>query len=779
MDATKDHSRLAESELTVVFEALNRKLSRVPLRRLLNHRDQFGFDVDFDEETLLSFLLKSATYEAFPDDPQPQTSHPFASSSSDAPLSLLRNLVDTSAVLNNTLLAYSNSSFSDHKFVSILRQSTALIHGLHASEQDTRRRVDALKARDRAGASIVYGEPIPLDRDVITEWCISRIEQWGRKMGMEIFKDEERNGHTVVMLGGKVLVVEVDFAIQRSAFDVSDSRISVASVKTSHALSSGTTGNTLERSTSLDEFILRTWNIYLDEVQSDAVESSMRAAQLAKDIQSHLAYLMKLDVLASQEGDTGLRWFNDLGLISAVTERVAKAEIDSLTPSNVNSPVQLDIFLSRAHALAIPYLVAPSMSFLVYLSPLAYYTLVCTSQTESSAANPSTQRLDPFSKLDVLPSTLHSRLYRMDSRPPGTTIATLALTRVSSLSTGYEPHNEQRPHLGRPHFRLPGTSALASLDHTFPVYPNIPLPPAETSINSTGMRDVWMLDFTNGNRSTGIVMTHSRMCEIQQIVNPASAMGRMMQMEIPPLPGSWLGLLINPTQPPSERYIAIYHSPSNAHPPLRLRLTAPNEAGFLLEKIPIVRDQCWMNETLKTVDWVAEDLMPDIDDSGNATEDELSALLNGTYTPSRIPVNVFLPARPPSFPGSGMDVSEELDSDAESAVPGLASISMSSNVTTPAPCLALAFAVHVSGQPGQSSSAIRTGLSQAALVLRHDRSRRRGIRVDVNVSLDDGNGLSGGKRPPGQLLDELEESIRRGGAFGAAGRVWVWAAQGA
>ena len=54
----------------------------------------------------------------------------------------------------------------------------------------------------------------------------------------------------------------------------------------------------------------------------------------------------------------------------------------------------------------------------------------------------------------------------------------------------------------------------------------------------------------------------------------------------------------------------------------------------------IVRDQCWTNETLKTVNWVAEDLMParederdDVDATG-APEKELEALLKGKF---RIP----------------------------------------------------------------------------------------------------------------------------------------------
>lgn len=51
----------------------------------------------------------------------------------------------------------------------------------------------------------------------------------------------------------------------------------------------------------------------------------------------------------------------------------------------------------------------------------------------------------------------------------------------------------------------------------------------------------------------------------------------------------------------------------------------------------IVRDQCWINETLKTLDWVAEDLMPDIEgdeddmDIAGAPEEDLEALYKGKH----------------------------------------------------------------------------------------------------------------------------------------------------
>lgn len=44
----------------------------------------------------------------------------------------------------------------------------------------------------------------------------------------------------------------------------------------------------------------------------------------------------------------------------------------------------------------------------------------------------------------------------------------------------------------------------------------------------------------------------------------------------------------------------------------------------------VVRDQCWINETLKAVNWTKEDEEMKNEDLGNhATKEELEALLNG------------------------------------------------------------------------------------------------------------------------------------------------------
>ena len=97
--------------------------------------------------------------------------------------------------------------------------------------------------RKRSG--ITYGEDIPLDRATIVDWALSPLEAWGASAGMEAFKEEERNGRMTVMLGGKVLVIDVDLAIDRT--DPEKPTVSVAAVKTSYAIPNVATSSTTQR----------------------------------------------------------------------------------------------------------------------------------------------------------------------------------------------------------------------------------------------------------------------------------------------------------------------------------------------------------------------------------------------------------------------------------------------------------------------------------------------------------------------------------------------------
>lgn len=73
----------------------------------------------------------------------------------------------------------------------------------------------------------------------------------------------------------------------------------------------------------------------------------------------------------------------------------------------------------------------------------------------------------------------------------------------------------------------------------------------------------WVLDFTNNKKTKGVVMTQSRMREIELVINPfsgvengAAGMGRL---GVPP-GQTWVDLLLNEEGRLSEFYTAVYVS---------------------------------------------------------------------------------------------------------------------------------------------------------------------------------------------------------------------------
>lgn len=191
------------------------------------------------------------------------------------------------------------------------------------------------------------------------------------------------------------------------------------------------------------------------------------------------------------------------------------------------------MFLTRAHALPLPYLTTPSISFLTYLSPAAYLSIL-----RSSASIPFTTR-DPSHKLpkvDVPLNHLRSRL-ASHPRPLGATVASLVLTPSSSVA--FLPDSISMPTLAsRPTFPL--LPSGSDIDHELPH--NSDLSPAALSSASQ-----WVLDFTENGKYRGVVMSQSRMREIEFIVNPFSGMGHMDNTPMMSFgTGSWLDLLVRP-----------------------------------------------------------------------------------------------------------------------------------------------------------------------------------------------------------------------------------------
>lgn len=181
--------------------------------------------------------------------------------------------------------------------------------------------VDVLSAR----SGINYGENLPLLSGSFPQWCVEQLVAWGTSVGMETFKDDSREGSSTVVLGGKVLVVDVDFVIEHS--DPLNPTLRVSSVKTSNALLSGNANSTT--STLTDAFLADSIEKYCIEMQKREQSRNLeRASRLRNNVLDHLRYMVVLDGLANRKEYGGLRWFTDIDEICPTLNGLAKSEAE-------------------------------------------------------------------------------------------------------------------------------------------------------------------------------------------------------------------------------------------------------------------------------------------------------------------------------------------------------------------------------------------------------------------------------------------------------------------
>ncbi|KAF8995428.1 hypothetical protein BDQ17DRAFT_1392198 [Cyathus striatus] len=628
----------------------------------------------------------------------------------------LQDLLQTADQVSHSLQSYLSVSWSNPKLISLLRQHIGIANTCK-SQLNVEHIVSLLHAR----AGILYGENIPFERNAIPEWCVAQLEAWGKLVGMEAFKDI-REGFITVALGGKVLVVDFDFAL-----DTAQLTVKVASVKTSYALSYNGVGSTSNASgsTSLNSFLAETIQQFCLEAQrSEDKRNPEHAASIKENIIQQLQYLVMLDNLANRKSsDGGIRWFVDIDQLCPILENFARSEAEVVASTLGVGFAPLDIYLTRSHGLPLPYFLSPSISFLTYLSPSAYINLLRDCNT------PETDTSLP--KLDVDLSTLRSHLLK---QPKGSIIATLML--IPHSHSQFFPSVMSIPNLNsRPTFPL--VPMGSEFEHVFPHLEGL-------SIEESTSYE-WVLDFTGGGSYPGVVMSQSRMRDIELVVNPLSGMDDLNAVSMMSFGGgSWVDLLLSPGNEPSERYTALFRSPGLKHPPLQLCLNVPGEPGFILERVPVhsmkevwgilevVKEQSWLNEVLASCSWSKETVKSLEQDNtcSDATEEELHAVMSGTFTPQKIPVNVFLPST------SGPSEAQALFGSELDIQPRRPKIFMTSPERLPI-----------------------TGMVE--ITVSYDESKPRGVSVEVMGAM--GADIKG---------DVLEEVCRRGGTLGLPGRIW-------
>ncbi|KAL0072802.1 hypothetical protein AAF712_000565 [Marasmius tenuissimus] len=267
--------------------------------------------------TLLSAIQNSKADDALAS----RVTHPFATSS-ESTCGLLQDIIRATDQVANSLNQYVSTAFTSQKLVSSLRQQAAIEHSLHLSEQNVQQTLNALRKRP----TTQYGEDIPLNKADVIDWCISRLEEWGKEVGMEAFKDEKEGG-ILLVFGGKVLVIDFDLSISRD-----EPSVHVVGVKTSYATSSSTSeSSTMDGSSSLDTYLKDSLQRFLSEVQKpEETRNPVEAARYGKSVLDDLRYLVMLDKLAERKGDGGVRWFVDVDELSSVVEGVSKRESQAI-----------------------------------------------------------------------------------------------------------------------------------------------------------------------------------------------------------------------------------------------------------------------------------------------------------------------------------------------------------------------------------------------------------------------------------------------------------------
>ena len=184
----------------------------------------------------------------------------------------------------------------------------------------------------------------------------------------------------------------------------------------------------------------------------------------------------------------------------------------------------------RAHALPLPYITTPSLSFLVHLSPHAYLTLLRT---------PSPSQLATFSSLPQIDIPFpHLRAYAgTHPRKPGVTIASLVLC-SGGPRVSQQPDDIAIDSLSpRPNFPLASFSSEIGQQ-----FPNFKAVDGQSSHDER-----YFLDFTDDGRYPGIVMSQTRMRDIEMVIHPLAGMDPMNNADPVITFGSksWLDMLVS------------------------------------------------------------------------------------------------------------------------------------------------------------------------------------------------------------------------------------------
>ncbi len=169
------------------------------------------------------------------------------------------------------------------------------------------------------------------------------------------------------------------------------------------------------------------------------------------------------------------------------------------------------------------------MSFLTHVSPSAYFSLINNTPRKTTEVN----------FLDISLPELKDALKTISK---GVTIATLYLQLLPGAHL--YPGSMSVPNVtSRPTFLL--CPSAANYDHTFPQMDTSFSMALSHSGSSTDVQYAWILDFTEGGKKRGIVMSQSRMKAVELVVNPIGVGNDFNTITDTRCHASWVDFLVN------------------------------------------------------------------------------------------------------------------------------------------------------------------------------------------------------------------------------------------
>lgn len=289
--------------------------------------------------------LQSLVHRFILDDALPPSApaqlHPFAPSSYNVPLQSLNSLLASTSELNTSLNLHLQhpASLGDAKLISLYKQQLSEASSL----QQIRALLHTLSSRDgtdggkqrgyqlRRDRHVEYGEDIPLSCLLIPDWIMSRVEEWGRAAGMEVFKEthaQSDHDQFTTTFAGQVLVLDVEFAVFRHP---DDPKVRLNGVKTTIAVDSVDSTTKSKSPFTLDALLMASLGSFMGEAQKRPLEQDcIKAAKLGARFQQHMDDLVAIDQLAVPEKESSrspsVQWFEIIGEAGAVAEGLAKEE---------------------------------------------------------------------------------------------------------------------------------------------------------------------------------------------------------------------------------------------------------------------------------------------------------------------------------------------------------------------------------------------------------------------------------------------------------------------